>query len=243
MQFDPNGFYGERGEAHVEVVDPGTGLGGYVRVPYTHYWGTAMYDASASAFGDIDLGGVLRVRTSYDIDIVLHAGFTLPTAPQSENEPNVFTSLARCEDLALALPDATSIRIGASPMWRSGHFVARADLGIDFNLSNHYETAQFGAIESYDIGWIAHLDAGVGYVDQAFALMVELTSIRVDGEFPVSEMLPGTPYGRFVSAALSMRFGFGKVEPYVALLVPLQGSIEYNRLGFGATAGVDVALF
>src|SRR5207302_600842 len=81
-----------------------------------------------------ELGGIFIPRT-HNIRIVLHAGVTLPTATNgSDASINRLATAARITDSYLALPRATSLRFGASPMWRSGQVVFRIDLGFDANL-------------------------------------------------------------------------------------------------------------
>jgi hypothetical protein len=85
---------GMRGEAHAEVVDPGTGLGGYLRAPFAHLFDNG-YGYSGTAFDDIELGGVLRLAGRHGFEVVMHAGAAVSTAGEDADHPRSHTRSGR----------------------------------------------------------------------------------------------------------------------------------------------------
>src|SRR5215510_1781358 len=120
--------------AHARYVDPASGLGGYVRMPFAFM--STTDSPTITDFGDLELGGIFAPKLGVPgLGMVLHAGVTLPTGESGENESTLGLAegLLALPDFYNSLPRATTIKLGASPMIRMGAMFARIDLGLDLN--------------------------------------------------------------------------------------------------------------
>jgi hypothetical protein len=206
-QFLPKGSDGTamRFDVHGQFVDPMSGLGGYVSVPFGYVSGGGQSD---EALGDIEAGAIFAVRTANpNSKIILHGGLTLPTEKSSaiSQEVGLVTFASRLSDFYQIIPEGTSLRLGVSPMTRSGQLFVRADFGVDLNLSDS-QSQTAATLLRFQFG--AGLDLG-----QA-ALMVESTNVYATGK-------NGASGGWINTAALSARLDAGTVYPYGALVLAL----------------------
>ena len=165
-----------------QFVDPASGFGGYLQLPITHdavNIDVAPFQirGSATGIGDLELGGIYVIRARRpDTRFVLHAGLTLPTNPSANDE--AFASerggLARITDYAQVIPNGTTLRIGFSPIWHRGNLVARIDLGLDLNLAI--------ANGRNALPPLLKLNGGLGFENEAFSIMGELTNTFITGD-------------------------------------------------------------
>jgi hypothetical protein len=143
-----------------------SGLGGYATL-------AASFAEDASHLGSLEVGGVMK-RRSGDVDIGFRAGLILPTSGDGddfEDGPlvHVITSVfSRPSDLLAAAADTTTLRLAVTPSFRSGHFVARADVGLDVVLATEGD----GDGDAY-----LHLDAGAGFHNGKLGALVELSNL------------------------------------------------------------------
>ena len=119
-------------------------VGGYAILPVSY----ARIDPEMGptnaewVIGDAELGAVYRWPAAPGLDVALHLGATLPTAPEgtfSSTEisgfANEFAVYARPNDLVQAVPESSYLRAGVSPMHASpGGFFWRGDLAVDVPL-------------------------------------------------------------------------------------------------------------
>ena len=207
-----------RFDLHGQYVDPASGLGGYVQMPFSHISVSSggMSD-SASGVGDAEAGVIFVPRlASPNTALVLHAGITLPTASKQDvNNPSsidgVIANLvgvgARFNDLWDILPGAFSIRLGASGLVRNGQMFARFDFGVDSNQS---------AANNAKIDPVMRFNAGVGVDLGQAAVMAESVNLY---ETKSNSNESGSSW--INAAAVSARFQAGMVQPYGALVFPI----------------------
>lgn len=165
-----------------QFVDPGSGFGGYLQLPITHDSVNVnvppfQIRGSATGVGDLELGGIYVVRARRpDTRFVLHAGLTLPTNPSANDEAfaSELGGLARITDLAQVIPNGTTLRVGFSPIWHRGNLVARIDLGLDLNLAI--------ASGRNTLPPLLKLNGGLGFENEAFSIMGELTNTFITGD-------------------------------------------------------------
>ncbi len=209
-------------------VDQASRLGGYLNLPITYASGDGE---SLTGIGNLEIGGLMLPKIGDgSMALVLHAGITLPIGSDGEDAfANLFGAVARPQDIYLALPEATTLRIGASPMWRSGNVFGRVDLGLDYNIDvgNTSEEADP----------LVHINAGIGVDLGTAAVMGELSNVYIFSDDDDDDFSD-----RMINVfALSARFSTGKAMPYVSLTIPIDGdSREAIDLAF--TAGVEARL-
>jgi hypothetical protein len=209
-------------------VDQQSRIGGYANIPVTYASGN---DDSVTGIGNLEIGGLMLPKVGDgQTTLVLHAGITLPTGSSADDDgffANAFSTLARPQDAYLSLPKGTSLRLGISPLFRSGNVFGRFDLGFDINLD---------VDGNADTDPVMHLNAGVGVDLGNVALMGELSNVYVfddndDRDF--SDRLLNV-------LALSARFAAGNALPYVSLMVPLDDTTD--AVDFALTAGIEAKL-
>ena len=190
-----------RGDLFAQYVDPHSGLGGYATIPFTHSSGDGM---SVNSLGGLEVGGVfVRRLEEQSTSIVVHAGLVLPTVSTDETSlVGLVSAVTRLPELYATIPDAVTLRIGISPIFRSGPLFVRLDANFDANLSAQNETEKPGF----------ELDAGIGYDAGKVVVMAEVTNVILTGDNDSVTL---------DVAALSARVDLGKVKPYAALTIPL----------------------
>lgn len=197
-----------------------SGLGGYGIVPLNFVFVDNVEpfeDDSESAIGNVE-GGVLYVIQSGPHDFVLHGGITLPTADDDLDGffANILaTAGPRLTDIALAWPQTFWLRLGASPIFRSGQLVFRLDGGIDFALSTD---------NGEEPDPILRLNAGGGVDTGSFAILGELVTVGNLGDDDPT--IDEEDEDFLHTLAISARFRAGSIEPGIALGFPLDESIR-----------------
>ena len=202
-----------------------SGLGGYGIVPIS----MAFYDGADddTAIGNVE-GGVLYVIPSGNVDFVLKGGITLPTADDDLNGfiANALASFPRLTDLAHAAPETLWLRLGGSPIFRSGQLVFRVDAGIDIAVSSDGDD---------EPDPVLRLNAGGGIDTGTFAILGELVNT---GNL---EFGPGEADEEWLhTLAVSGRFRAGTVEPGIAIGFPLDDEIN-DAIDFFISAGLQGA--
>lgn len=207
-------------------VDPRSKVGGYLNLPITYASGNGD---SVTALGNVEVGGIFLPRLGdSSTRLALHAGLTLPTADDDEDVlVNAIAAVARPQDVYLAIPKGTSLRLGASPIFRSGNLFGRVDLGVDINLNNSGDDTSDPVV---------HLNAGVGVDLGGAAIMGELSNVYVmsDNDADFSDKMINV-------FAISARFTAGSAMPYVSLLIPLDDDAT-DTIDVAFTAGLEARL-
>ncbi|HEY8146546.1 MAG TPA: hypothetical protein VIG06_27880 [Kofleriaceae bacterium] len=223
--FDTNGtgdFSTLRLDVYGHYVSPG-GLGAYGLLPVSFVFtddDTPLFNDNQSATGNVE-GGVLYVIRNGLNDFVLRGGITLPTADDDEGIlVNFFGTFPRLTDIALAYPETFWLRLGVSPIFRTGQFVIRLDGGLDFAVSSDTEEPDP----------IVRLNVGAGIDTGSVAILGELVTVGSPGDNNAESPDPvvfGDEEEDFVhTAAISGRFRLGALEPGVALGFPLDEDIR-----------------
>lgn len=206
-----------RFDLHGHYVDPVSGAGVYAQVPITFASGDGD---SETVLGGVELGGIYIPKlSSPNIGLVLRGGITLPTAPDDLTSLiGYLATFMRPVDIYAQLPKSSTLRLAASPILRSGQFFARADFGIDINIyMDEGDTVDPGLV----------IDVGAGIDLGGAAITGELTTISVTGDDGDS----------LTSAAVSAR-GTGTVQPYGALLIPIDDDVS-DAFDLGLLVGVE----
>lgn len=208
-----------RFDFHGQFMDPSQKFGGYLTLPATIITG----DNGTSGLGDLEVGGIYALpRQDPGFDLIFHAGITLPTGSRGDGGlGNLVGSFGRITDFYDAIPRGVSLRFGGSPVWHRGQLIARADVGLDVNLSN--DDANTNA------DTFVRLNFGIG---------ADLHSVSLMGEF--TNIYDTNDNGGWIdTAAFAVRFkGAGKLRPYVALVLPLDDDAS-GVLDVAFTVGVD----
>ena len=195
-----------RFDLHGHYVDPVSGLGAYGQLPIT--W-ISPDSNGRTALGGIEVGGIYVPKLSApDLGVVFRAGITLPTVTdENAGYTALLATLLRPSDVMTMMYRSSTLRLAASPMLRSGQFFARGDFGLDINVYNDGEGTENPALI---VGGGAGADLG------GVAIMGEISMLAItgDGGDTVS------------SAALSVRGSAGSVQPYGALLIPVDNDVR-----------------
>lgn len=186
------------------------GFGGYLAVPLSYIdveynLGPFQSNDSELAIGNIEGGFQFAKWFRPDTAVVFHAGLALPTADDDGAGVYQFYAAApRYGDLVQRWPNSTWLRLGLSPMGRSGKLFWRADLGLDLAVNDDNNAGDIAPIFRVNVG---------GGVDLGGAqLLGELVTDVVDsngGDDSASTLTLGA---RFVS---------GNLRPGVGLLFPI----------------------
>ena len=221
ISVDANDVTSLRFDLHGHYVVP-SGFGGYAALPISYL---EIGNNSETAIGNIELGGIFVPHmASPNFSLVLHGGVTLPTAGDSADSivTNAVAIVARITDVALIIPEGFTLRLGASPLFRSGMFFGRIDGGLDLNLSAQGDNAD--PLVRFNLG--GGLDLGTVSLTGEFAILISTEDNLNDNT--------ATTLG------VGVRGHAGKVQPYGGIVVPLDD--EYENIDFVVTLGLDVAL-
>jgi hypothetical protein len=214
-------------EGRARYVDRRTGLGGYVDVPFAYARDSSNgQSATITDVGDLEIGGIFAPGLGLpDFGLVVHAGIALPTGEKgAEAAVGTVASVATLSGFYNALPRGTTIKLGVSPMFRSGIAFGRLDLGFDGNIS----------ADQASVGSGIHYNVGVGLDLGAAALMLESENLTILGE--------GNRDSTTVNAvAVSARVNAGAVSPHLALVIPVDDD-ERQIIDLAVIAGVDFKL-
>jgi hypothetical protein len=210
-----------RVDLHGRYVHPRRRLGGYIDVPVAVETGSGN---DTAGIGDIELGGLFLPRfTSPEFGMTVHVGLTLPTGNTDKSGVlNLLAAYARPEDLILSLPHGTSLRIGASPTFRSGNVFAKVAVGVDVNID---QTGDQDADSVFRLGFGFGVDIG------SFAVTAEISNL-----FPTNDAADTLAVG-----ALGIRVPLGMYHPYAAVIIPLEDDTQ-AVYEVAVTAGLEVAL-
>jgi hypothetical protein len=214
--------------ANARYVDAARGVGGYVRLPFAYARSSSggMSD-TVTDLGNIEIGGIYSPRFNQrGTGVILRAGITLPTGESGEAATvGTIASFAAFPDLYNALPRATTLKLGLSPVFRAGAVFARLDFGLDWNLDANRAA----------LGKVLHFDAGVGADLGPFAVMLESANATV-----FSEQMNGSASTADV-LGISARYTSGQVSPYLAVVIPLDEDLT-GFLSVAVTAGAQFRL-
>ena len=167
-------------------------------------------DESESAIGGVELGGIY-VIPGPQLDWVLHGGFVLPTASDEPDgaAANSIGTLMRINDIILAYPELTALRLGVSPVLRQGQLVLRFDGAIDVPL----------AADGEEPDPLIRLNVGGGVDTGNFALLGELVNVIS------TEDEDGNDNDVINLFALTGRFMAGAFEPGVSIGFPVDDEL------------------
>lgn len=186
------------------------GFGGYLSLPLSYVSiENPLLDDSELAIGNLELGGIYSKYFDQNAAIVLHGGLALPTASDegvaARSQP--LASSPRYGDFVSRVVDSTWLRLGVSPMGRTGRLFWRADIGIDLALEEEDNVPSFSPIFRINVG--GGLDLGSAH------LLFELVTNIVDDDDGVDDDQVGS------TLALGARFPSGNLRPGIGLILPV----------------------
>ena len=202
-------------QAYGQYMTP-SGFGVYGILPFNYLSiEVGNQDESESAIGGIELGGIYVVP-GHQIDWVLHGGLVLPTASDDNDGPisgiatNGFGSFMRINDILLAYPELTALRLGVSPVLRQGQLVLRFDGAIDVPL----------AADGEEPDPLVRLNVGGGLDTGSFALLGELVNVisTEDNDNNDNDVIN--------VLGITGRFMLGAFEPGVQIGFPLDDELN-----------------
>src|SRR5262249_42560011 len=155
---------------------------------------------------------------------------TLPTGSTAIDKllANAIGSYHRLNDFYLFLPKGFSIRAGVSPMIRSGQLFARVDIGVDGNVS----------ADGTDAPLLVRANGGIGMDTGQVAVMAEVNNL-----YSTKDQGGSTATGSswINVGALSARFKNGQIQPYAALVIPLDHD-SHTAIDAVVIVGLDAAI-
>jgi hypothetical protein len=176
-------------------------------------------DQDTAAIGNLDLG-LLYVLDGPTLSWVFRGGVAAPTASDDLDErlTNFAGVYPRLTDVALADADATYIRLGVSPLLHQNKFFLRGDIGFDLGIDD----------DGADSPELLRLNLAVGYDVGVVALSAELVNIAEidDGNDNDEDWLH--------TLAFTARFMTEKLEPFLAIGLPLDDSLDFVDLFLSA---------
>lgn len=216
-----------RAVVHGRYVSPESGIGGYFRLPVAYARASsAGMSESLTDVGDLELGGIFSPRINQPgTGVILRAGLTLPTGESGEDGRFGFIAGAlTLSDLYNAVPGGTTLKLGLSPMLRSGVLFARFDLGLDWN---------FDAEENLVFGKLIHFGAGIGADLGATSVMVESENVTMLSD------RENVDAATLSALALSARYTVNGVSPYLAVTVPIDEDLT-ELFDYAVTTGIEI---
>jgi hypothetical protein len=210
-----------RFDVHGHWTDPDIGIGGYLVAPFKY----ETVDDRAFEVGIIDLGGLYVRPVAPGWQVVGRIGLGLPTSDARsfldypyELDSHAIAMLARAADMATQFHRST-VRLGVSAVFDAERVFGRVDVGADRVFTDDRRT-------------VLRAGAGVGVVVAGrVALMGELVVVHHSEE----------PRGPHAIAAMTTRLRLGTVNPYAAVVVPLDDASQ-RWIDVAVTAGVDLSL-
>ncbi len=180
----------------------------YGMIPFSRLFSDTL-DGSL-ALGNLEAGGYY-IAPAGDLDLVLRGGLVLPTADGnlSARLTNGIAAGVRITDIALAYHDTTWLRLGASPLLRSGDVFVRTDLGLDVPLRT-----DAGADPLFRI------NVGGGVDLDPVSLLAELALVLN------ADAAPGIGDDNLISGALTARFHGEQIQPGLSLVIPIDDSLR-----------------
>jgi hypothetical protein len=221
---------------HVEIYGQyvlQSGLGFYGAFPLAKSFGDGPDEGESdgeSSIGNLDLGG-LYVISGYDLSFVFRLGIVAPTASTDPGDftTNFYGQQFRLTDMALVNPDAWYARLAFSPLIHISSFFLRGDIGVDIPFAE----------DEYPADPIGRLNVGAGFDLGTIALGVELANIfEVDDDDEDEEE---SDRDVFSTAAFTVRFMGGTLQPYLALGIPVQGYVR-DTVEFFIAGGIQGVL-
>jgi hypothetical protein len=210
-----------RFDVHGQYVDARSGIGGYAHLPMSFLSGDS--DSNFELSG-AEIGGLFAKRMSPEMGIVVRGGVVLPTANEDFDSllQNAITGYARPTDIVNATPN-TVVRLGVSPVFRSGQLFGRIDVGFDI-VTDSNEGGN---------NTVLRIGPGIGFDAGGVAITGELVTMRGFG---------GDNESDFISfGAIGARMTSGRVAPYGAIVLPLDERVR-DFLNAAITLGVEAAL-
>lgn len=206
-----------RFEAHAQSVNERTGLGAYGTVPVAVY--RRERDSATGSLGNIELGGLLARPLRPGLDLIVHAGAVLPSSAPDSDRGVELSQLGRQTDALLVRTPPIALRLAGALRYRHDALVARVELGLDqtfvrFDKLDYAAGLRIGGAVGWDLG-------------------VALPAVEV-----VTLFNSPTNGRATYAAALSIRARAGRVQPYAALIAPLQDVLPTAAVAIG----VDVVL-
>ena len=125
-------------------------------------------------------------------------------------------------DLYNSLPGGTTLKLGVSPLVRSGPVFARIDLGLDWNLDS----------KDLVVGKALHWNLGLGLDVGPGSVMLESENTTL---FSDRESVNAATVDAF---AISARLDARPASPYLAWVLSLDEDLK-DIVGFMITAGVE----
>lgn len=213
-----------RFELYGQYVLP-SGLGFYGALPIAHSFGDAPepLPQPATALGNIDLGLLFVIEPSPALSWVFRAGVGVPTASSSRDgaATNFAAVWPRMTDLALAVPDATYVRLGISPLIHASNVFLRFDIGFDIGIDD-----AGGADELF------RFNAGAGFDLDVVALSLELANTASLDDFDDGDEFIHT-------LALTVRFMGEQLQPFLSAGMPLDDNLR-DAVNLFVAGGIQI---
>ncbi len=199
-------------EIYGQVVTK-SGLGFYGALPLASSFGAAddaedpldLLPDNATAFGNLEVGGLYVTNVSPRFALVFRGGLALPTATSGRDAAATlaYATFPRMTDLALA-SDAWYVRLGISPLLYVDRLFFRADLGFDIGMDDNANE-------------LLRLNVGVGYDFGPVAAGLELANLGTLDDFGDDEDFIHT-------LAFTLRFMGEQFQPFLSVGAPLDDS-------------------
>jgi hypothetical protein len=202
-----------------------SGLGFYGALPFTKSFGDAPEPMPQPTFaiGNLELGGLYTITKSPRFSYVFRLGLAVPTASDDldGSTTNLFGTMPRLTDLALAIPNAWYLRLGFSPLIYVDKLFFRFDVGFDIGSDDNDAADE-----------LVRINLGGGYDFGPVAFSLELANIYDLDDYNEDNDWVHT-------LALTFRFMLEKYQPFVSIGAPVDD--VRDAIPFFIAAGFQVA--
>lgn len=221
-------------ELHGQYVTR-SGFGIYGALPFAMSFGAAsdaedpdppdLLPNNATAFGNLEVGGLYIATMSPRFSLVFRGGLALPTASSGRDASATLYSATypRLTDVALA-SDAWYLRLAVSPLLYANKLFFRADIGFDIGFDDSDGFGDENELFRFNVG--GGVDLGV------VALSLELVNLATLDEFAGGEDFIHT-------LAFTVRFMGEALQPFLTVGTPLDESRRDQATMFVA-GGIQV---
>ncbi len=210
--------------------------GGYASLPIARNIG----GEEVTALGNLEVGA-FQIQDMGDMDLIVRVGLTLPTADTTMRgfSTNAFSNFGRVTDHLNTQPDVFGVRLSASPVFESGVFFLKADLGFDFLWDTGDRHAAEAVLQddfqTFFRGNVS-LGANLGIITLAVE-SVNMVTVA-DSNFAFGQASLDKSIHTVTAGAQA---NLGIVSPYLAFTAPVD-ELSRDNYGFVFTVGANVSL-
>lgn len=180
--------------------------------------------ASNIGIGNLEIGSYYLWDRG-NVPFLIRSSMVFATADIAKSAVHARATPARFSDVVTSVPGVSSLRLSASMFYRHEQLFLRGDVGVDLPLWQE---------EVGDVPAVVRVNAGAGIDMGRFIATAELSNIMWLDNLDARDFF-------WPTFALGVQTRTASVEPYVAMVFPLNGGVR-ETVSFSAIVGVQMPL-